>query len=55
MLEREFGKFIDEIRGATPDRRPYEVEVRDILMAFGPSAKIVEELSNAYYTAVWEP
>ena len=33
-LKHEFRTFIDEIRAVAVDRRPYEAEVRDILMAW---------------------
>ncbi len=52
--EREFRQFVDEIRAITVDRRPYEAEIRDILMWCCPSDRLVERLSNMYYASVFE-
>ena len=52
MIEREFRRFVDEIRAMTVDRQPYVADIRDTLMWFCPSDRLAERLSKMYCASV---
>lgn len=48
-----FIEFTEFVSSLPPQRRPADEAVRDVLLAFGPSAELAFELSDYYHRRAW--